>query len=158
VQSLLRSGWGQSPTRFAFSTKHFNSYFAEYCSLYGAFMFCLYFEFFASVLKPDAKERKIVEAIRQDVLFTRRWPEMVTYEEMNEKPPSTGETMRMLVSAFQAVSRKRLISKGVNYTKKVSPERLLIGRLLKALVAAGDGSTVATMSSPARAKGSQPSK
>ena len=160
VQALLRSGWGQSPPQFVFSTKHFNPYFAGYCSLYGAFMFCLYFEFFATVLKPGAKERKIVDAIRQDVLFTPRWPEMVTYEEMNEKPPTAGETVRMLVSAFQAVSRKRLISKGVNYTKRGSSERLEMARLFRVLGTV-DGSALRTVSSPSihpsgSTKGPQP--
>jgi len=132
VQSLLRSGWG-SQKQFVFSAKNFQGYFANYCSLYGQFLFCLYFEFFSAVLRPTAKERTIVAKIRENVLFTPRWPEMVTYEEMNQKPPTDGETLRMLVSAFQAVSRKRLISKGVNYNKKQSSERRLISRALKEL-------------------------
>jgi hypothetical protein len=49
VQSLLRSGWG-NPKQFVFSTKNFDAYFANYCSLYGAFLFCLYFEFFFTSL------------------------------------------------------------------------------------------------------------
>jgi hypothetical protein len=133
AQSLLRSGWGNSK-QFVFSPKNFHSYFANYCSLYGAFMFCLYFEFFSAVLRPSAKERAIVDKIREDVLFTPRWPEMVTYEEMNQKPPSDGQTVRMLASAFQAVTRKRLISKGVNYNNRRSSERQLVSRLFKILM------------------------
>ena len=38
IQSLLRSGWGPGPNDFIFSARNFHSYFAEYCSLYGAFM------------------------------------------------------------------------------------------------------------------------
>jgi hypothetical protein len=132
VQSLLRSGWG-SPKNFVFSAKNFPRYFENYCALYGKFLFCLYFEFFGTVLRPTAKERAIVDKIRQDVLYTPRWPEMVTYEEMNVTPPTNGETFRMIVSAFQAVSRKRLISKGVNYGKKHSREKRLISQALRAL-------------------------
>jgi hypothetical protein len=136
VQSLLRTGRG-TPTRFVFSAKNFQGYFANYCSLYGRFLFCLYFEFFSAILRPTANERAIVDEIRKGVLFTPRWPEMVTYEEMNQQPPADGETFRMIVSALQAVSRKRLISKGLNYNKKQSSERRLVSRALRALSAAG---------------------
>jgi hypothetical protein len=132
VQPLLRSGWG-NPKEFVFSARNFHGYFSNYCSLYGRFLFCLYFEFFGAVLRPTANERAIVDKIREGVLFTPRWPEMVTYEEMNQKPPTDAETMRMVISAFQAVSRKRLISKGVNYNKKRSGERRLISRALRQL-------------------------
>jgi Family of unknown function (DUF5677) len=133
VQSLLRSGWGPTPAEFIFSAKNFHPYFADYCSLYGAFLFCLYFEFFGAVLRPTAKERAIIDDIRKDVIYTRRWPEMVTYEEMNQKPPTDDETMRMIVTAIQAVSRKRLIAKGLNYGNKRSAERRLVSKVFKAL-------------------------
>lgn len=86
--------------QFAFSTKNFHTFFVDYCSLYGAFLFCLYFEFFGALLRPPAKERAVVHKIRQDVLYKRRWPEMVTYEEMNMQPPTVGETMRMITTAL----------------------------------------------------------
>jgi hypothetical protein len=133
VQSLLRSGWGPDEKQFVFSAKNFHGYFSSYCSLYGAFLFCLYFEFFGSVLRPTLDERAIIDKMRQKVLFARRWPEMVTYEEMNQKPPTNGATMRMVVSALQAASRKRLVSKGVNYKNKRSAESRLMVTLFKAL-------------------------
>jgi Family of unknown function (DUF5677) len=132
VQALLRSGWG-TQKQFVFSAKNFQDYFTRYCSIYGAFMFCVYFEFFGTVLRPTSKERAIVSKIREGVLYTARWPEMVTFEEMNQKPPPGGETFRMIVSALQAVSRKRLISKGVNYTNKRSSERRLVSHALKVI-------------------------
>jgi hypothetical protein len=132
VQSLLRSGWGKQPN-VVFSTKNFDAYFATYCSLYGAFLFCLYFEFFASVLRPSTKTRAIVNNIREQILLTPRWPEMVTFEEMNHKTPRGGNILQVLVTTFQAVSRKRLISRGVNYANKRSAERRQIVHLLKLL-------------------------
>jgi Family of unknown function (DUF5677) len=132
VSSLFRSGWGKSMSQFIFSSKNFDTYFEEYCSLYGAFLFCLYFEFFGAVLRPSAKERAIVDEIRREVLC-RRWPEMVTHEEMNINPPAEGEKIRMLVTALQTVSRKRLISKGVNYNKKHNRERRLVTTVLRKL-------------------------
>jgi hypothetical protein len=118
-----------------FSTKNFHGYFEQYCSLYGAFLFCLYFEFFGSVLRPSRKVRSVVAEIRQQVLFTGRWPEMVTFEEMNQKPPEGYETLRMIVSAAQAVTRSRLISKGSNYGNKRSSEGKLVRLALKAIPA-----------------------
>jgi len=134
VQSLLRSGWGPLPN-LAFSARHFHRYFAEYCSLYGAFMFCLYFEFFQGLLRAGKKQRDCIDKIRQEVLFTPRWPEMVTYEEMNLKPPEGGQSTRMIMSAFQAVTRKRLISKSVNYKDRQSGESKLMDGLFKVLAA-----------------------
>lgn len=133
---LLRSGWGPSPKDFVFSAKHFHGYFEQYCSLYGAFLFCLYFEFFGSVLKPGVKPRAIVSEIRQHVLMTPRWPEMVTFEEMNQKPPEGGGLFRLVVSAAQAASRPRLISKSADYTKRRSSERKFVREVLQ-VVAAG---------------------
>jgi hypothetical protein len=89
--SLFRSGWGRSVNQFVFSTKNFHTYFEEYCSLYGAFLFCLYFEFFGSVLRPSPKERSRVDEIRRYVLYKRRWPEMLTFEEMNVAAPAEGK-------------------------------------------------------------------
>jgi hypothetical protein len=122
VQSLLRSGWGSSPKDFVFSAKNFHPYFEEYCRLYGAFLFCVYFEFFRSVLGPRPSELAVISEIRQHVLLTQRWPEMVTFEEMNQKPPKEGQMFRTLVSAFQAAARPRLISKGAKYKSKRSAE------------------------------------
>jgi hypothetical protein len=142
VGALCRSGWGPSFKQVTFSAKNFHSYFADYCLLYGAFLFCLYFEFFGGVLRSTAEERAIVNEIRQGVLYTRRWPEMVTYEEMNQKPPTDGETVRMLLTAFQSVSRNRLISRGVNYNKITSAETRLMRQLFKRLKRAEKGSVL----------------
>jgi hypothetical protein len=135
VQSLLRSGWGPTPKDFIFSAKNFHPYFEEYCRLYGAFLFCLYFEFFGSVLRPTSTEREVISEIRHCVLFTPRWPEMVTFEEMNQKPPEGGQMFRMLVSAFQAAARPRLITKGANYTNRRSSERKFVREALQVIAA-----------------------
>jgi hypothetical protein len=135
VQTLLRSGWG-SPKKFVFSPKNFHGYFDSYCAIYGAFMFCLYFEFFQSVLRPTHKERVVIDKIREGVLYASRWPEMVTFEEMNQKPPAEGHMFRVIVSALQAASRKRLIGRGVDYTNRRSAERRSISKLLKIIAQA----------------------
>jgi hypothetical protein len=135
VQSLLRSGWGPSPHDFTFTTKNFHLYFEKYCVLYGAFLFCLYFEFFGSVLRPGAEERAIINEIRRHVIMTYRWPEMVTFEEVNQKAPNEGRMFRMLVSGLQAGSRSNLISKSADYLNKRSSEGRFVREALPMIVA-----------------------
>jgi hypothetical protein len=149
VQSLLRSGWGPSPKRFQFSTRHLQPYFSAYCATYGAFMFCLYFEFFGSILRPLPKVSATVAKIRENLLFTPRWPEMVTFEEMNLKVPEQGTTLRMIFSAFQAATRKRLVSRSVNYVDKSSTEHRLATNVFKALASASSSGKPKEARSPA---------
>jgi hypothetical protein len=136
VQSLLRSGWGESSKNFQFSTKNFHPYFSAYCTTYGAFMFCLYFEFFGSILRPDSQALVAVAEIKKNLLFTPRWPEMVTFEEMNLKAPDEGRIVQIIMSALQAVTRKRLVSSSANYTQKASAERRLVSAAFKRIAAA----------------------
>jgi hypothetical protein len=39
-----------------------------------------------------------------------RWPEMVTFEEMNLKPPEPNILLQTLVAVIESEKRKRLIS------------------------------------------------
>jgi len=107
VQSLLRSGWG-SKHRWVFSTVNFDQYFSAYGRVYGAFLFCVYFEFFGRFLRPGPKVTKRIDEIRKSLIFEPRWPEMVTFEEMNQKLPEM-EIRRVLVTAIQAETIKRLM-------------------------------------------------
>lgn len=102
VQSLLRSGWGPKP-KVVFSTKNFDQYFANFCELYGAFLFCLYFEFFGSVLRPSEKVQATVSKIREEVLMTPRWPEIGDFRR-NESKASPIRTR--LASALVGVSSR----------------------------------------------------
>ena len=110
VQSLLRSGWGASKKQFTFSTKHFHPYFLAFGRVYGAFLFCLYFEFFRKVLGLNAEALEAVGEIRKSLLLESRWPEMVTFEEMNLEPPKTG-ILEFVYSFMQSEQKKRLIGK-----------------------------------------------
>lgn len=87
-QVLLRSGWGALPD-VEFSTKNFELYYRAFAVIYGSFLFCIYFELFASFLRPDANAMQIVRNIREYIQRINRWPEIVTFEEMNLKPPGS---------------------------------------------------------------------
>jgi hypothetical protein len=108
VQSLLRSGWG-TKKNFRFSTHNFDRYFSEYASTYGAFLFVVYFEFFGRFLRPNQTETEIVSEIRKSVILKSRWPEMVTFEEMNLDVPQDSNILRLVYSFMQAEEQKLLI-------------------------------------------------
>lgn len=108
VQSLLRSGWG-SKKQWTFSTANFHPYYVAYARVYGAFLFCVYFEFFGRFLRPKADVSKTVSEIRKSLLTEWRWPEMVTFEEMNIKPPDGNLILQSVMTILQAEQRKRLI-------------------------------------------------
>jgi hypothetical protein len=110
VQSLLRSGWGPSKVEFTFSTKNFSRYFRSYARVYGAFLFCVYFEFFSRSLRPGSAVTRRVADIRKELLLAPRWPEMVTFEEMNLEPPKTNIILETLMAVIESEKRKRLIS------------------------------------------------
>ncbi|MGH3848465.1 MAG: hypothetical protein ACRDRT_01975, partial [Pseudonocardiaceae bacterium] len=78
--------------------------------VYGAFLFCVYFEFFGNFLRPGPKVTNRVNEIRKELLMTPRWPEMVTFEEMNLPTPKRNILMVTLVAVIEAEKRRRLIS------------------------------------------------
>lgn len=91
-QVLLRSGWGYAPAgdtpdRIIFSCSHMGHYYLELSQVYGSYLLCLYFELFDEFLRPNKKEKAAVTALRVHILERYRWPEIVTYEEMNFDPP-----------------------------------------------------------------------
>jgi uncharacterized protein DUF5677 len=110
VQSLLRSGWGSSIDQCTFSTQNFDRYFAAYAKIYGAFLFCIYFEFFGRFLKPGSSITKTISEIRKAVFLESRWPEMVTFEEMNLPMPEDNFLGRIILSVMQAESNNRFIA------------------------------------------------
>ena len=106
--ALLRMGWGPDMSHVTFSPKHMSRYYLSMCQVYGCYLFCLYFELFDEVLRPSQGESEAVVELRRYLLWLARWPEMVTFEEMNVPAPS-GET---LVSALLHGSYVRIMEGG----------------------------------------------
>lgn len=79
---LLRMGWGNLP-EITFSTRHFNAYYRHFACFYGAYLFKELCAWMISIdLLDKAVEtdlQKIVDLLEQET----RWPEIVTFEEMN---------------------------------------------------------------------------
>lgn len=102
IGSLFRTGWGQQPN-CTFSVRHFTGYYGAFARIYGAFMFCAYFELLARFLRPDKSIRRRVVAIRDSILSLVRWPEMITFEEMNIPVPDPG----IMINALGVVVSRR---------------------------------------------------
>lgn len=87
-QVLLRAGWGKIPEGpITFSYSHMGPYYLAVSRIYGSCLLCLYFEFFDKFLGPSQEEEKAVAELRRYLLVACRWPEMVTFEEMNLPVP-----------------------------------------------------------------------
>lgn len=104
-QALLRSGWGTPPT-FHFSPRNFDIYYRNYARIYGMLLFCLYFELFEDELAVDPKVIAIVSWIKEALLMEPRWPEAVTFEEMNQPFPQDRGVLRFVTRFVDVAKRK----------------------------------------------------
>ena len=88
-RALLRLGWGNSetldkfPDRTTFSTSHLGLYHLKVIQIYGAYLLCLWLELVPQDLGINKEEQVAVVELRKYLLSILRWPEMVTFEEMN---------------------------------------------------------------------------
>jgi hypothetical protein len=117
----LRSGWGkpaQPPTKGSFSTKNFTRYYLAFCQIYGTWLFVKIARAFAADLTLTKHFRDGLSRIEEELNEIVRWPEAVTYEEMNREPPN------MIVSALMRVmwdtpdGRKKLRASARDSLKK----------------------------------------
>ncbi len=97
---LLRSGWGPSKSMTKFTTSNMSRYYFAFSRIYGIFLFTLYFEFFPRFLKPGDRIQGKVEQLRELILREQRWPEMVTFEEMNQAVPKKNIIQFLIQSIY----------------------------------------------------------
>ena len=103
---LIRSGWGDPPESH-FSPRNFHKYYLACARIYGSLLLCCYFELFGRLLRPGKSVTKFVTELRESLLQESRWPEMITYEEMNLKPPKGAEIIRIAYRMIDADRRKK---------------------------------------------------
>lgn len=108
IKALLRTGWGDIPN-CTFSIRHFNGYYIKFSQIYGAFLFCVYFELFSRFLRPDIIVQPKIDDIRNLILSHVRWPEMVTFEEMNIPVPDLGPIINALSVVLAQESKSLLV-------------------------------------------------
>ena len=84
--ALLRMGWASKPGPFTFSTEKIDAYYRNFASFYGAILFLGFEASFA----PDHFSQAVGDEVTRLIELVgkvQRWPEVITFEEMNKKPP-----------------------------------------------------------------------
>ena len=92
-QSLLRMGWcnipGTDPStiddsdKFSYSLSHFTGYHAQFTRFYGARLFLDIYESFRARFPDNETVLSAVSILQSELEGLNRWPEVVTFEEMN---------------------------------------------------------------------------
>lgn len=98
---LLRSGWGSlhaGTIDAAFRPSNFDDYYTALARTHSVFLLAEFIERFGAYLNVSETFTAAAESIR-DELRTVRFPELITFEEMNIKPPG------VLLRAIEALVR-----------------------------------------------------
>jgi hypothetical protein len=92
---LLRMGWGNCPNPeiirdvdVEFSTSHFSGYYAAFAKTYSLYLLALGLRRLAPILDPSF-DLTVADGLDRELARSMRWPELITFEELNLKPPST---------------------------------------------------------------------
>lgn len=106
AKSLLRTGWGEIPSTgnpyMNFLPSNLSDYKTRFCKVYSAILLTMYFECFFNVLSAPEEVAQAVSNLRRTLIMLPRWPEMLTFEEMNLNPPRINpifSVIRNMVSA-----------------------------------------------------------
>jgi hypothetical protein len=84
--NLLRTGWGDLTGPFDFSLRHMSPYYQAFASFYG----CILFIGFHSAFSPQyftTDLSKEIARLMKLISDVQRWPEIITFEEMNQSRP-----------------------------------------------------------------------
>lgn len=88
---LMRMGWGSGKTTddvFQFSTQHFNEYYLRFNRFYSVYLLVKFFDEFKEELELNNDCLSQVEELKTYISEDIRWPEVITFEEMNKPTPS----------------------------------------------------------------------
>ena len=83
---LFRLGWGTDKKPFSYSINHFDNYYSALSKFLGALVF-LGFCNLAPNKFDNGCSSKFSDIICKNLRSNFRWPELLTYEEMNVTPP-----------------------------------------------------------------------
>lgn len=103
---LMKLGWGPMEGPFVFSVAHFSRYYAEVCRFVGALLFFGYCCTWPCLFAGDFP-RKYTEVVTGELKRGVRWPEIVTFEEMNISPPKN-PLARALISVVRQDNRQQM--------------------------------------------------
>jgi hypothetical protein len=102
---IMRSAWGEDPQRAKLSFGNFARYYFEVQVIYSVYLFWLQCKTFEHELGLQAKLVSTADALYDAIDAEIRWPEAVTFEEMNIKPPSY--ILRALAKADNVAKKQR---------------------------------------------------
>jgi len=112
-RNLMRMGWGETQkdggpdlkdgSPLSFTTRNFIQYYREFNEFYGSFLFVLFYDLLGDKFRWPTEANSILDDLRQHLDQKIRWPEDVTFEEMNIKSPSF--LVRLLLHSAQRVGK-----------------------------------------------------
>jgi Family of unknown function (DUF5677) len=108
VHVALRNGWGPIPSSVRFGTKQFCRYYLLVNQVYGVFLFCLMCETFQASLGLSQRFMQGVARVRKHIDEILRWPEPVTFEEMNIAEPSPIIRIALKIAHDDELQKKQL--------------------------------------------------
>lgn len=82
---LMRSGWSKKEDEFLhhFSTENFSRYYKIFNQFYGSYLFYNFTNEFKKIIELPKNAINIINEIKEILLSESRWPELITFEEMN---------------------------------------------------------------------------
>jgi len=89
---LMKLSWGKCESldkenlkkaKFKVSTNNFNTYYEEFCKFYGSYLFIKFTDLFKKYLVISEYLNEQINEIRVVFSDNRRWPELITFEELN---------------------------------------------------------------------------
>lgn len=95
---IMRNAWGKDKHQFKHSTKNFDLYYKNFCCTYSSYLLCEFAKAFQSELKLSRNYLAHISELEKDLNEQLRWPEAVTFEEMNLKKPN--DIMRILLKSI----------------------------------------------------------
>ena len=115
VRVALRSGWGDLPNNVTFSTKNFCRYYLEFSQFYSLYMLTQFCRTFRAELNLSTAFMEVLNKLEATLNEALRWPEVVTFEEMNQ--PNPNEIMRavLFVAHQERVKAKSKTSANRNH-------------------------------------------
>ncbi|NHO34475.1 DUF5677 domain-containing protein [Acetobacter fallax] len=81
--ALLRLGWGPKGEPCQFSVAHFGGYYRDLSAFCGALLYLAFARSFRSLLDMAADHQVACDKLEQILLAAPRWPELITFEELN---------------------------------------------------------------------------
>lgn len=99
---IIRNAWGKDKKLFDHSANNYDAYYADFCQTYGVYFLCLFARAFQLELAFSAAYRNTIAKLEGWLDDKLRWPEAVTYEEMNVKGPA--EVLRILMKVARQQS------------------------------------------------------